>query len=64
MCVITAYGVQCLAAGCRGSGAGQPGVRPGRGMLHDYVVDVTVCFIAFMIRSTCFEHFYVHHQEL
>ena len=34
-CVITAYGVQCLVAGCRGSGAGQQGVRPGRGMLHD-----------------------------
>ena len=47
---IAAYGVQCLAAGCRGSGAGQQGVRPGRGMLHDCVVDVTVCFIAFMIR--------------
>jgi len=23
MCVITAYGVQCLVAGCRRSGAGQ-----------------------------------------
>jgi hypothetical protein len=23
MCVIAAYGVQCLVAGCRGSGAGQ-----------------------------------------
>ena len=23
MCVTTAYGVQCLVAGCRGSGAGQ-----------------------------------------
>ena len=33
MYAIAAYGVQCLAAGCRGSGAGQPGVRPGRGML-------------------------------
>ena len=32
---IAAYGVQCLAAGCRGSGAGQQGVRPGSGMLHD-----------------------------
>ena len=30
MCVITAYGVQCLVAGCRGSGAGQQVVRPGR----------------------------------
>ena len=35
MCVSAAYGVPCLAAGCRGSGAGQQGVRPGRGMLHD-----------------------------
>jgi hypothetical protein len=38
MCVIAGYGVQCLVAGCRGSGAGQQGVRPGRGMLHDSVV--------------------------
>ena len=35
MCVVDAYGVQCLAAGCRGSGAGQQGVRPGREMLHE-----------------------------
>jgi hypothetical protein len=34
-CVTTAYGVQCLVAGCRRSGAGQQAVRPGRGMLHD-----------------------------
>ena len=34
MCVFAAYGVQCLAAGCRGSGAGQQGVCPERGMLH------------------------------
>jgi hypothetical protein len=38
MCVFAAYGVQCLVAGCRGSGAGQQGVRPGWGMLHDSVV--------------------------
>ena len=38
MCVITAYGMQCLVAGCRGSGAGQQAMRPGRGMLHDDVV--------------------------
>jgi hypothetical protein len=25
---------------------------------------VTECFIALMIRSTCFGHFYDHHQEL
>ena len=35
LCVITAYGVQCVVAGCQGSGAGQQAVRPGRGMLHD-----------------------------
>ena len=27
-------------------------------------LDVTECFIAFTIRSTCFGHFYAHHQEL
>ena len=30
MCVITAYGVKCLVAGCWLSGAGQQAVRPGR----------------------------------
>ena len=35
MCVITAYGVQCLVAGCRGSGAGKQAMCTGRGMLHD-----------------------------
>ena len=35
MYIIAAYGVLCLAVGCRGSGTGQPGVRPGRGMLRD-----------------------------
>jgi len=35
MCVITAYGVQSLVAGCRRLGAGQQAMRPGRGMLHD-----------------------------
>jgi len=35
MCVITTYGAQCLVAGCRGSGAVQQAMRPGRGMLHD-----------------------------
>jgi hypothetical protein len=34
LCVITAYGVQCSVVSCRGSGAGQQAVRPGRGMLH------------------------------
>ena len=32
---ITAYGVQCLVAGCWGSSAGQQAMLPGRGMLHD-----------------------------
>ena len=27
-------------------------------------LDVTECFITLMIRSTCFGHFYAHHQEL
>jgi len=27
-------------------------------------LDVTECFIALMIGSTCFGHFYDHHQEL
>ena len=27
MCFITAYGVQCLVAGCQGSGAGQQAMR-------------------------------------
>ena len=35
MYAIAAYGVQCLAAGCWGSGAGQHIVRPGIGMLYD-----------------------------
>ena len=34
MYAIAAYGAQCLAAGCRESGAGQQGVHPGRGMLQ------------------------------
>ena len=35
MCVITAYGVQCLVAGWRGSGTEQQAMRSGRGMLLD-----------------------------
>jgi len=27
-------------------------------------LDVTECFIALIIRSTCFGHLYAHHQEL
>jgi len=36
MYATAAYGVQCLAASCRVSGAGQQGLHPGRGMLHDF----------------------------
>ena len=38
VCVITAYGVQCLVTGCRGSVEGQQAMRLGRGMLYDDVV--------------------------
>ena len=38
MCVIDTYGVHCLSAGCQGSGAGKLAMCPGRGMLHDCVV--------------------------
>jgi len=34
MCVITAYGVQCLVAGCRRSGAGQQAILPGSVIFH------------------------------
>ena len=34
MRVVTAYGVRCLVAGCRGSGAEYQAVSPGRGMLN------------------------------
>ena len=33
MCVINAYGVQCLVSVCRGSGEGNRAMRPGRRML-------------------------------
>ena len=53
ICVITAYGVQCLVAGCRGSGAGQQGVRLGRGMLHVYCTyDTLNIFRAFICPSS------------
>ena len=47
MCVTAAYDVQCLVAGCRGSGARQQAIRPGRGMLHDCNIPLpghTACF--------------------
>ena len=34
MYAIATYDVQCLAAGCWASGAGQQAVRPERGILH------------------------------
>ena len=52
MCVITAYGVQCLVAGCRRSGAEQQAVSPGRGMLHDEVVQQLGFFSTHMQRYT------------
>ena len=27
-------------------------------------LDATYCFIVFLIGSTCFGHYYAHHQEL
>ena len=39
----------------------RPSLRMRRG---ENQLDVTEFFIAFMIRSTCFGHFYAHHQEL
>ena len=48
MCVFAAYGVQFLAVGCRGSGAGQQGVRPGRGILH-YVQHPSSWLVVYII---------------
>ena len=50
MCVITAYGVQCLVAGCQASGAGQQAMRPGRGMLYDIVASSWFFFSTHMQR--------------
>jgi hypothetical protein len=42
VCVFAAYGVSCLAVGCRGSGVAEQVVRPGRGMLqHPYAPHLT-----------------------
>jgi hypothetical protein len=51
MCVITAYGVKCLVAGCRGSGADQQAMCPGRGMLHDFVVSTIWTEVMEKLRS-------------
>ena len=42
VCVVTAYGVECLVTGCRGSGAEQQAVCPGRGMLHNLRVSSAI----------------------
>ena len=36
----------------------------GARYLSKNMVDVTECFIALVICSTCFGHLYAHHQEL
>jgi len=51
MYAIATYGVQCLAVGCRRSGAGQPGVRPERGMLHTYRLELLMMGIE--VPETC-----------
>ena len=43
MCVVTAYGVQCLVTGCQGSGTEQQAVSQGRGMLHSRLSGRTPC---------------------
>ena len=44
VCVITAYGVQCLVAGCRGQ-VQAAGCESRRGMLHDVQCSVQ-CLVA------------------
>ena len=51
MCVIAAYGVQCLFAGCRGSGAEQQAMCPGRGMLHTYSLELLM--VGIEVAETC-----------
>ena len=52
MCVIIAYGVQCLVAGCRRSSAEQQAVHPGRGILHDCSRATSLCLDAQPAAST------------
>jgi len=33
-------------------------------MKNKIQLDATYCFIMLMLGSTCFEHYYAHHQEL
>jgi len=49
MYAIAAYSVQCLVAGCRGSGAGQQVVSPGRGMLHDWHCQVHIKYFSVIL---------------
>ena len=53
MRVVTAYGVQCLVIGCRRSGAEQQAVCPGRGMLHDSVVQHPSSWTHVDVPETC-----------
>ena len=59
MCVITAYGVQCLVAGCRGSGAEQQAMCPGSGMLHDIVVASSWFFSSTLLSLFMWDKFYI-----
>ena len=56
MCFIAAYGVQCLVAGCRGSGAGEQAMPPGGGMLHDSVVTSSWFFFSTHIQRCTDKH--------
>jgi len=56
VCVITAYGMQCLVAGCWGSGTGQQAMRPGRGMLHDCVVSLLTYSLPIELSDRGFSH--------
>ena len=53
MCVITASDVQCLVAGCRGTVARQQATLPGRGMLHDLVVQHLSSWAHSMLPCAC-----------
>ena len=52
MCVIVTYGVQCLVVGCRGSGAGEQAVRPGKGMLHKCSIPLPGCLFFYAYATT------------
>jgi len=52
MCVITAYGVQCLVTVCLGSGAEQQAVSPGRGILHEIQHPFSCCYLPAVIAAS------------